>query len=216
WLMVHSGSRAMGQSITAHHLAQADRSTRLPSLVADSDAGRAYLSDQRWARAYARENRHRIAKAAVGALREVTGEKSEWAEFFDGDHNHVQREVHAGEALFVHRKGAQSAREGERGIIPGSMGSPSFHVEGRGEASSFCSSSHGAGRALSRTEARRRVSPLGFLQDVEGVWFNPRLASRLREEAPRAYKDIGKVMRAQRDLVRIVRRLRPRLSFKGV
>lgn len=119
-------------------------------------------------------------------------------------------------AAWVHRKGAISARAGEPGIIPGSMGSPSFHVEGRGVAEGLYSSSHGAGRALSRSEARRRISLREFERRMHGVWYDRHLAPRLRDEAPGAYKDIGAVMRAQRSLTRVVRRLRPLLSYKGV
>lgn len=117
--------------------------------------------------------------------------------------------------MWVHRKGAISARDGEAGIIPGSMGSPSYHVAGRGNAESLCSSSHGAGRAMSRTEARRVVSANALLRQMEGVLFDHRLTNRLRDEAPQAYKDIGAVMRAQKDLTRIVRRLEPVLVFKA-
>jgi tRNA-splicing ligase RtcB (3'-phosphate/5'-hydroxy nucleic acid ligase) len=96
------------------------------------------------------------------------------------------------------------------------MGSESFHVEGRGHPEALDSSAHGAGRALSRAEARRRIGQRQLLREAEGVWFDHRIADRLREEAPSAYKDIGAVMRAQRELVRIVRRLRPVLVYKAV
>jgi tRNA-splicing ligase RtcB len=131
-------------------------------------------------------------------------------------HNHVRRETHTGEELWVHRKGAISAAAGEPGLIPGSMGTRSFHVEGRGCAEALASSAHGAGRRLSRTEARQALTPRDVLRELREVRFDHRLASSLREEAPSAYKDIDGVMRAQADLVRIVRRLRPVLSFKGV
>src|SRR5690606_19982436 len=99
--------------------------------------------------------------------------------------------------------------------IPGSMGAPSFHVEGRGCARALCSSSHGAGRAMARSEARQRISTRRLHEQMRGVWFDHRMAQRLREEAPGAYKDIGSVMRAQRSLTRVIRRLRPVLAFKG-
>jgi tRNA-splicing ligase RtcB len=131
------------------------------------------------------------------------------------DHNHVRRERHFGCEWWVHRKGAASARAGEGGIIPGSMGTTSYLVEGRGAADALCSSSHGAGRAMSRDEARRRVSGRDVARQLRDVWFDERSANELREEAPAAYKDVGAVMRAQRDLVRVVRRLQPVLSYKG-
>ena len=131
------------------------------------------------------------------------------------DHNHVRLERHGGRALWVHRKGAMGLAAGEPGVVPGSMGSPSFHVEGRGHDDALGSSAHGAGRALSRSEARRRIGARQLLREASGVWFDHRLAERLREEAPSAYKDIGAVMRAQRDLVRVVRRLTPVLAYKA-
>jgi tRNA-splicing ligase RtcB len=131
------------------------------------------------------------------------------------DHNHVRREVHASNALWVHRKGAMPAEAGAMGVIPGSMGSASYHVEGRGMESALCSSAHGAGRVMSRSEARRRISVRALEEEMRGVHYDRRIAHRLPEESPSAYKDISKVMRAQRDLVRIVRRLRPLLVYKG-
>lgn len=95
------------------------------------------------------------------------------------------------------------------------MGTPSFHVIGRGEPRALCSSSHGAGRVCSRTEAKKRIPRARLFADLEGVWFDHRLADRLREEGPAAYKDIGRVMRAQRDLTCIVRELEPVLVYKG-
>jgi tRNA-splicing ligase RtcB len=127
----------------------------------------------------------------------------------------VQREVHFGQELWVHRKGALPAAESQPGVIPGSMGSRSYHVTGRGLPESLQSSSHGAGRAMARQQARQQVSRRHLQQQMRGVWFNQRQADSLRDEAPSAYKDIGRVMRAQRDLTRIVRELRPLLVYKG-
>lgn len=135
--------------------------------------------------------------------------------YFDCDHNHVIRETHAGESLWVHRKGANAAADGERGIIPGSMGTESFHVEGRGNPESLCSSSHGAGRAMSRDEARRHISESDLRSQLGDTFVPETNLSALREEAPAAYKDIREVLRAQKDLVKRVRRLRPVLSYKA-
>ncbi len=112
------------------------------------------------------------------------------------DHNHVRAEVHEGVELWVHRKGAQSARADEPGIVPGSMGTASFHTLGRGCSESLCSSSHGAGRALSRAAAARTIGKRQLLDEMQGVWFDQRHARSLRDEAPSAYKDIFAVMRA--------------------
>jgi tRNA-splicing ligase RtcB len=134
--------------------------------------------------------------------------------FFDCDHNHVVAETHFGQTLWVHRKGASRAGDREAGIIPGSMGTQSFHTEGRGNVDALQSSSHGAGRAMSRGEAHARIRSADFLRKMRGVWFDERHARQLIEESPDAYKDIRQVMKAQRDLTRIVRTLRPVLSYK--
>lgn len=139
----------------------------------------------------------------------------DWETAIATDHNHVAWERHGGRDLWVHRKGAMSAQAGECGVLPGSMGTLSFHVEGRGEPASLCSSAHGAGRVGSRGEARARISVQAFRRQMEGVWYDTRAADRLVDEAPGAYKDIRAVLRAQRDLVKTVRRLRPVLSYKG-
>jgi tRNA-splicing ligase RtcB len=219
WLMVHSGSRAMGQAITAHHLewAATDASpSRLRFLDAETTAGQAYLADIDWALHYAAENRLAMVRAASQAIAELFGVATIPESLLHGHHNHVRRETHFGELLWVHRKGASPAAEGELGLIPGSMGAASFHVAGRGQEQSLRSSSHGAGRALSRTEAAHWISRKQLQRQMQGVWFDQRQTDRLRDEAPAAYKDIHAVMRAQRELVRIVRTLRPLLSYKGV
>jgi tRNA-splicing ligase RtcB len=218
WLMVHSGSRAMGQAITAHHLegaAVGTSPTRLRFLDGESAAGQAYVSDLGWALRYATENRLAMVRAACEAMAELFAINADLRSLVHGHHNHVRRETHFGEEFWIHRKGASSAAPGEPGVIPGSMGTASFHVEGRGNELALRSSSHGAGRAMSRAEAAHRVGVKQLQRQMEGVWFDHRQAQRLRDEAPAAYKDIHAVMRSQRDLVRIVRTLRPILSYKG-
>lgn len=217
WLMVHSGSRAMGQAIRDLHVSSATRAGGgLVFLRADSAAGRAYLNDAEWARRYARANRRAMIDATIGAVRTVLGAIDVESTWLDCDHNHVQHEAHFRGLLWVHRKGAMCAADGEPGMIPGSMGTESFHVAGRGNADALCSSSHGAGRSLSRTEARHQVSAAELRRQLTGVWFNRQAASDLREEAPSAYKDVRAVMRAQADLTRVVRRVRPILNYKGL
>ncbi|MEL6196161.1 MAG: RtcB family protein [Myxococcota bacterium] len=131
------------------------------------------------------------------------------------DHNYLHTADVGGSQVWLHRKGAIAARENEPGIIPGSMGSESFHVSGRGNSEALWSSSHGAGRVMSRSEARRRIKPQQLKKELDGVWYDHRQAARLVDEAPSAYKDISKVMKAQSSLTKIVRRLRPLLSYKG-
>jgi tRNA-splicing ligase RtcB len=217
WLMVHSGSRGMGQAIRDHHLAQCSAGRDgLRFLYADNPAGRAYLQDLAWAIEYAEASRVAMADAARAVVEHVLGLRADESSFVSCNHNHVRRETHFGELLWVHRKGAMSAADGEPGLIPGSMGTHSFHVEGRGCEDALASSAHGAGRRLSRADARRRLSARDVTRELRGIWFDHRLAQRLREEAPSAYKDVNGVLRAQHALVRIVRTLRPVLSFKGV
>ena len=216
WLMVHSGSRAMGQAIADWHLRSASEGALgLRYLDATTEIGQQYLHDMEWARRYARLSREIMIQSASKVAKTVLGAESIAASYFDADHNHVRLESHEDQSPWVHRKGAASARANELGIIPGSMGTESYHVEGRGAEDALCSSSHGAGRAMSRHEARQSVSLNQLRSETKGVWIDPRAAPALREEAPAAYKDIRAVMRAQRELIRIVRVLRPLLSYKG-
>jgi tRNA-splicing ligase RtcB len=216
WLMVHSGSRALGPAIRQRHLRDAPTSASgLGFLDADADAGQAYLHDLGWALDYAEASRRLMAERVAALLAERLGVSADWSSFVSCHHNHVRREIHDGVALWVHRKGAIPAAAGERGIIPGSMGTPSFHVEGRGHVPALASSSHGAGRAMSRSEARRTIGRRELLRQLAGVRFDVRRAEQLRDEAPLAYKDIRQVMRAQRGLTRIVRTLQPLLCYKG-
>jgi tRNA-splicing ligase RtcB len=219
WLMIHSGSRGMGQAITAHHCKRArseGQTDRLIHFDAETSAGRDYLTDVAWAITYAEQNRLAMIAGVERLLAELFGVQLDQETLIHANHNHVRWESCQGQDYWIHRKGALSAAEGEVGVIPGSMGSASFHVTGRGQASSLCSSSHGAGRELSRGEAAKRISARRVEQEMQGVWFDHRHAAALRDEAPSAYKDIQAVMRAQRQLTRIDRRLRPLLSFKGV
>jgi tRNA-splicing ligase RtcB (3'-phosphate/5'-hydroxy nucleic acid ligase) len=217
WLMAHSGSRSIGQAVRDLHLHRCRRlSAGLGFLDCEEPSGVAYLADMAWALGYAAENRRRIVAAAVGVVEAVTGVAADWSTWLSCHHNHVERVGEGDRALWVHRKGAISARDDEPGIIPGSMGTASYHTLGRGVPEALWSSSHGAGRAMSRTEARHRVTVRDLERDTEGVWLDRRKARLLLDEAPGAYKDITKVMGAQRDLTRIVRRLRPVMSYKGV
>lgn len=216
WLMLHSGSRAIGQAVTERHLARAERdASGLSWFDADSAAGAAYLRDMEWALAYAERSRATMIERIGELVRDRLGVALDEMSRITCNHNHVRREVHFGEPLWVHRKGTLSARDGEASVIPGSMGTLSFHVAGRGDEESMCSSSHGAGRRLSRTDARSAIRARDLERQMKAVWFDHRLANALREEAPAAYKDIRAVMRAQRNLTRIVRTLRPRLVYKG-
>jgi tRNA-splicing ligase RtcB len=216
WLMVHSGSRALGQAIRDHHQARAQSVGHgLRALDANSDAGAAYLYDASCARRFADASRRAMAAEVGGVLARTLGAHVRWETVITTDHNHVSLESHGGRDLLVHRKGAMPARSDEHGVLPGSMGSLSFHVEGRGHEEALCSSAHGAGRALSRTAARGKVTERELHRQMEGIWYDYRLAAKLRDKAPSAYKDIRAVLRAQRELVKVTRTLRPVLSYKG-
>lgn len=215
WLMIHTGSRAMGQAVRNHHVAGAIAQSRIASLDADTSAGQAYLNDAAWASRYAAANRERIAQDVVDVLRDVLGVYPIESSRIECDHNHLRHESHEGEQVFVHRKGAMSCDAGTPGVLPGSMGTLSYHVEGRGNESSLRSSAHGAGRRMSRSVAREKFASSDLKHQLRNVWFDPRQTKALIEEAPHAYKDVRAVLRAQEDLVRVVRTLRPVLVFKG-
>lgn len=215
WILVHSGSRAMGQVVTRHHLSRASLNGGLLVLNAGSPLGQAYLIDQAWACQFASASRRAILEDVANALAPL-GWRPAWDSLLDSPHNLVRPEVHAGQTLLVHRKGAAMALAGQAGVIPGSAGTSSVHVEGRGCEEAMCSSSHGAGRLMSRSEAKRAVSPARLLRELGDVCFDHRLAARLVDEAPSVYRDLRRVMQAQRDLVKITRRLKPVVSFKGV
>ena len=215
WVIVHSGSRGMGQAITEHHTRGACQASGLACLDADTDAGRAYLADVAWARTYAAENRLGMLRAVESILQDGFSTAIDWTTLIHSDHDHVRRETHFGEEFWVHRKGAQPASAGEAGIIPGSMGTSTFHVEGRGCAEALMSCSHGAGRQLSRNAARRSIGVRQLERQLRGIRYDHRRSLELRDEAPEAYKNIESVLRAQKDLVKIVRRLQPVLSYKG-
>lgn len=217
WLMVHSGSRGLGPAIRDHHLALGDSvGGGLKCLKAGEDVGIAYLRDAGLARRFAAENRRQIALLVEQALLDsVVSVHLQWAEAITADHNHVEHETHGAVRLWVHRKGAMPAWSNQVGVLPGSMGSLSYHVVGRGCADALCSSAHGAGRILSRTEARRTITSRELQRQMGQVWYDFRQSERLRDEAPSAYKDIRAVARAERDLVKVVRVLRPVLNYKG-
>lgn len=217
WLMVHTGSRGLGPAIRDHHLGHAEAiGCGLRALDATSERGAMYLHDAEWARRFADANRKTIAMEVETAMRTILTARLCWETAITTDHNHVSLERHQERDVWVHRKGAMPAPAGRPGVLPGSMGDSSFHVEGRGHEAALCSSAHGAGRALSRSAARAQVTERELHHQMNGVWYDYRLADRLRDEAPAAYKDIKAVLRAQRDLVKVTRVLRPVLNYKGV
>jgi tRNA-splicing ligase RtcB len=225
WVMLHSGSRGVGNRIGSYFIELAKNEMRRSHIdLPDQDL--AYLPEGSrhfddyveavgWAQDYAMENRRLMMQQVFAALRKLDG----LPEFTSGQlavnchHNYVAREHHYGEDVLVTRKGAVRAREGDLGIIPGSMGARSFIVRGKGNPESFCSCSHGAGRIMSRTEAKRRFTLEDHARATEGV--ECRKDADVIDETPMAYKDIDAVMQAQRDLVDVVHTLRQVVCVKG-
>jgi tRNA-splicing ligase RtcB len=218
WIMVHSGSRAIGQSVAAHHTTIASMTgvrSSLDGLSIESHEGLAYLKDQQWCVQYAKANRLELLRSAASAAARSCGIQPDWSTLIDVPHNLLSQETHNGERLIVHRKGAATAIAGAAGIIPGSAGTFSVHVEGRGDPDAMASSSHGAGRLLSRSDAKRVITAADVRCQMRDVAFEESKASQLRDEVPGVYRDLAKVLKAQRSLVKVVRRVRTFASFKA-
>ena len=195
WVMLHTGSRAMGQAINAAHLPNASNDSGLRYFTDSSECGRRYLNDVSWAMRYATENRMAILRMVEEIFDTMFGVGLDFETLVETDHNHVRREIHDGNPVWVHRKGAQSAADGLAAIIPGSMGTSSYHVVGRGCGPSLCSSSHGAGRRLSRSMARSQTTDKEVRRQLSKVFYDSRMLRAMREESPTAYKDIRRVMK---------------------
>jgi tRNA-splicing ligase RtcB len=224
WLMLHSGSRGVGNAIGRYFIELAKEDMRrffinLPDTdLAYLPEGTEHFDDYfhavEWAQAFASNNRQIMMLHAVEALRNVISKPFDaHMEAVNCHHNYVAREHHFGQNVLVTRKGAVRAAEGTMGIIPGSMGAKSFIVRGKGDAESFCSCSHGAGRVMSRTEAKRQFTVDDHIAATEGI--ECRKDANVIDETPRAYKDIDAVMTAQEDLVEIVHTLRQVVCVKG-
>jgi tRNA-splicing ligase RtcB len=213
WLLVHSGSRGLGAAIAGHHTRTGDP---LHALDTREEEGAAYLRDLGWALAFARANRQALAVKALEVIANALGREVRGGEdVVDIHHNFVARERWFGRDLLVHRKGAVAVPSGTQALIPGSMGTASYIVHGLGNEAAFGSCSHGAGRVMSRKEARANIKPHALARAMRRVAYPEALAKSLVEEAPDAYRDIGEVLDDQEDLVRRVRRLEPIAVLKG-
>ena len=220
WLMLHSGSRNIGKSLAEVHMARAkklkhNRALADPDLavfLAGTEEMAAYRRDLEWAQRYAMINRRLMFDLYMQVMRR----RFPQVHFDDPvlcHHNYVAEETHHGEALLVTRKGAISARAGQLGVIPGSMGTRSYVVRGLGNAESLHSASHGAGRKMSRGEAKRQFSVKDLAEQTTGV--ECRKDGGVLDEIPGAYKPIEQVMEYQKDLVEIVAELKQVLCVKG-
>ncbi len=225
WVMLHSGSRGTGNILGAYFIREAREALErrvlgyhvpdkdLAFFVEGEDLFDDYTYAVSWAQDYARLNREVMMDRVLFALREHFPAFSLEKEAVNCHHNYVEREHHFGADIWVTRKGAVRAGKDELGIIPGSMGAKSFIVRGKGNVDSFCSCSHGAGRAMSRTEAKRRFSVEDHRAATDGV--ECRKDSSVIDETPMAYKDIDAVMAAQTDLVEVVHTLKQIVCVKG-
>ncbi|MCP5146385.1 MAG: RtcB family protein [Gammaproteobacteria bacterium] len=224
WVMLHSGSRGIGNAIGTHFIALAKEDMRgwlnnLPdqNLAYFTEGTRHfddYVEAVGWAQDFAALNRQMMMRNVIAALRtQIAKPFDAEVEAVNCHHNYVSRERHFGTDVLVTRKGAVRAARGVMGIIPGSMGAKSFIVRGRGNPQSFDSCSHGAGRVMSRTEAKRQVTLADHIRDTEGVAC--RKDASVIDESPKAYKPIEAVMAAQADLVEIVHTLKQVVCVKG-
>ncbi|HET6636917.1 MAG TPA: RtcB family protein [Streptomyces sp.] len=222
WLMLHSGSRNIGKELADFHIGVAQKLPHnqglvdrdLAVFVADTPQMAAYRHDLFWAQEYARYNRALMMGLLQNVVRkEFKKAKPVFEQVISCHHNYVAEEQYDGMDLLVTRKGAIRAGSGEYGIIPGSMGTGSYIVKGLGNAESFQSASHGAGRRMSRNAAKRRFSERDLAEQTRGV--ECRKDSGVVDEIPGAYKPIEQVIEAQRDLVEVVAKLKQVVCVKG-
>lgn len=224
WIMLHSGSRGIGNRIGSYFIEKAKEDMRrwfinlpdvdLAYIPHGSDLFKDYCNAVEWAQGFAKLNRERMMAAALEALSVAVPKPFTCdCEAVNCHHNYVSWERHYGDNVMITRKGAVKAGLGDLGIIPGSMGAKSFIVSGKGNRESFCSCSHGAGRSMSRTEAKRRFTLADHIAATAGV--ECRKDDDVIDETPAAYKSIDDVMLAQADLVDIVHTLKQVVCVKG-
>ncbi|WP_287907695.1 RtcB family protein [Acinetobacter sp.] len=224
WIMLHSGSRGVGNAIGNHFIELARKDMQkhfinlpdkdLAYLVEGTEHFDDYWFAVGWAQRFAMKNRELMMEAAVQALRIIINKPFDAkVEAVNCHHNYVDKEEHFGQEVLVTRKGAVRARLGEYGIIPGSMGAKSFIVKGKGNQESFCSCSHGAGRVHSRTAAKKLFTVEDQIEQTQGV--ECRKDAAVIDEIPSAYKPIEDVMKAQSDLVEVVYTLSQVVCVKG-
>jgi tRNA-splicing ligase RtcB len=227
WVMLHSGSRGIGNKIGNYYIDQAKKmmdaeqvklaDPNLAYLHDGSELFNEYWRDLQWAQRYAMKNREVMMALVMRSIaQEIFGNASTVVSpllTVNCHHNYAEREEHYGENVIVTRKGAVRARVGDMGIIPGSMGTRSYIVEGLGNSESFCSCSHGAGRVMSRGKAKKAFTLADVAKQTEGIMC--RKDEGIIDELPGAYKNIDQVMENQHDLVKIVAQLRQVLCVKG-
>lgn len=226
WVILHSGSRGIGKKLADQHIAKAKGLMKayfieledpdLAYLVEGTPEFDEYIAAMLWAQDYAMMNRRTMLGAVLEQVAGFVGREFEVSQLINCHHNFTQLENHHGRNLWITRKGAIRARVGDLGLIPGSMGTRSYVVEGLGSPASYCSCSHGAGRRMGRKQAERLFTADDLRQAMEGKSWNETDAAQLVDEIPMAYKDIDQVMADQQDLVTIKHTLRQLLNYKGV
>ncbi|GAA0444276.1 RNA-splicing ligase RtcB [Acrocarpospora corrugata] len=224
WTVLHSGSRGIGNQLATRHIVDAKNmmarqaialeDPAMAYLVQGTPEFTAYIEDMLWAQAYAMASRARMNVVLNNALFSLV-KRGEMVETINCHHNFAQRERHFGTDLWITRKGAIKADRGDDGVIPGSMGTQSYIVRGRGNPESYNSCSHGAGRRMSRGQARRELTARSLREAMRGRTWNASRAAALVDEHPKAYKSIDKVMADQRDLVEIRHTLHQVFNYKG-
>lgn len=223
WLFLHSGSRGIGNKIAMHHISVAQELMKkyyisLPNddlayLVEGTHEFDAYIKDLNWAQKFALLNREEMMDRVIKDFSHWVGQEVEEKQRINCHHNFSQIENHMGQNLWISRKGAIQADKGRSGLIPGSMGTASYVVEGKGYAPSFNSAPHGAGRVYARNAAKRRFTIEDMDMAMVGIEYNR--SEAFLDEIPGAYKDIDKVMEDARDLVEIRHTLRQVVNVKG-
>jgi tRNA-splicing ligase RtcB len=213
WIIIHSGSRGIGHGIATNYMKLASGSDKPKEghfgLSTDSEAGQAYINDMNWALAFALENRKKMMKRVVAAIKQYSDGDANWNQLINKNHNHA--EEHNG--LWIHRKGATHAEKDMLGVIPGNMRDGSFIVSGKGHPDSLQSSSHGAGRILGRNQAKRTLKIHNFKEIMQGI--TAKVSKATLDESPMAYKDIFDVMHLQKDLVDVICHVLPIINVKG-
>jgi tRNA-splicing ligase RtcB len=233
WIVLHSGSRGIGNKLANIHIKVAEelmkkffipvKNKDLSYLSEGTDEFDAYIADMLWAQRYAALNREVMLDSAIATFRTFLIQATKGValqlqevERINCHHNFTTQENHMGQNLWITRKGAICAREGVRGIIPGSMGTETYIITGKGNTPSYESCSHGAGRPFSRGHAKEVVSEADLREAMAGKVWNEKAAVSLRDESPQAYKDISKVMAAQEDLVTVDAVLTQVFNYKGL
>lgn len=213
WLILHSGSRGIGHKVAKKYMISASGSKsdyeKTFPLETKSKLGKEYLNILDFGLEYALLNRMEIAQKTISAIERILDEKLKTEFWANKNHNHAILE----RGKFIHRKGATPAKKNEKGIIPGNMRDGTYLIQGKGNSKFLNSSSHGAGRCMSRHQAKQTITLEQFKKAMQGIKGN--ISEKIIDESPHAYKDIDKVMNAQKSSVKIIKKVKPLINWKG-